>query len=238
MNERYFDGVLEEPVITLTDTPKAYGHVTVSKAWALANGERRHELNIGAGTLDRDITEAVSTLLHEAVHLYHLQEGVQDTSRGGRYHNKRFRESAEARDLEISCDPKIGWSITEPTEALIDFIIFQGWQDIRMNREGGCTATGGPGRGAGAVGGIGAPGVQDPQERFCVPAVGRASALPAMSASFAESATSPWWRHKKRRARVRSLKALDTRTSKNQVNSFSNGLLLFLAVCAKMNLET
>ena len=155
LNERYFDGVLEEPVITLTDTPKAYGHVTVSKTWALANGEHRHELNIGAGTLDRDIADVVATILHEQVHLLHLQNGVQDTSRGWRYHNKRFRDAAEARDLKISYDPKIGWSITEPTEALIDFIISQGWQDIRMNREGGCTATGDPGRGAGAVGGIG-----------------------------------------------------------------------------------
>lgn len=89
-------------------------------------GTRWHELNIGAGTLDRDIADVVSTLLHEATHLYNLQEGVQDTSRGGRYHNKRFREAAEARDLKISYDPKIGWSITEPTEALIDFIISQG----------------------------------------------------------------------------------------------------------------
>ena len=152
LNERYFDGELQEPVITLTDTPRAYGHVTVSKTWLLANRERRHELNIGAGTLDRDITEVVSTLLHEAVHLYHLQEGVQDTSRGGRYHNKKFREAAEMRDLKISYDPKIGWSITEPTEALIDFIISQGWGDIKMNREGGYTATGGPGKSTGAAG--------------------------------------------------------------------------------------
>lgn len=157
LNERYFDGELQEPVITLTDTPRAYGHVTVSKTWLLANGERRHELNIGAGTLDRDITEVVSTLLHEAVHLYHLQEGVQDTSRGGRYHNKKFREAAEMRDLKISYDPKIGWSITEPTEALIDFIISQGWGDIKMNREGGYMAAGGPGTCTGTAGGLKRP---------------------------------------------------------------------------------
>lgn len=156
LNEHYFNGELEEPVITLTDTPRAYGHVTVSKTWVRADGERRHELNLGAATLDRDISEVVATVLHEMVHLYHLQNGIQDTSRGGRYHNKIFRDAAESRDLKISYDPRIGWSITEPTEALIDFIAAQGWEDIKMNREGRYMAPGAPGRGTGAVGGTGA----------------------------------------------------------------------------------
>ena len=65
LNSRYFDSQLEEPVIIIQSTPRAYGHVTVAKAWARADGERRHELNIGAGTLDRPIENVVSTVLHE-----------------------------------------------------------------------------------------------------------------------------------------------------------------------------
>lgn len=94
-----------------------------------------------------------ATVLHEMVHLYNIQTGVQDTSRGGTYHNKRFREAAEARDLHISYDKRIGWSVTEPTEALIEFIISQGWDDIMMNRKDGFSmrGVGGPGAKGGTV---------------------------------------------------------------------------------------
>lgn len=142
LNEHYFGNKLEEPIITIQSTPRAYGHVTVSKVWHKANGEQCRELNIGAGTLDRPIENVVSTILHEMTHLANLQEMVKDCSRGNTYHNKRFRDRAEQCDLKISYDPKIGWSITEPTEALIDFIISQGWEDIHMGRTDGYIRTG------------------------------------------------------------------------------------------------
>ena len=135
LNAHYFDNTIEEPIITIQSTPRAYGHVTVAKAWTKGQaGETRRELNLGAGTLDRPIENIVATLLHEMVHLYNIQIGVQDCSRGGSYHNKKFKSAAEAVDLEISYDPRVGWSITEPTETLIDFIISQGWDDIHMSR--------------------------------------------------------------------------------------------------------
>lgn len=133
VNARYFNNELEEPIITIQSTPKAYGHVTVARAWQRGN-TTRHELNIGAGTLDRPIENVVATLIHECVHISALQKGIQDTSRGGQYHNKRFKAMAEQCDLKISYDPRIGWSITEPTDALCDFILEQGWEDIKMNR--------------------------------------------------------------------------------------------------------
>ena len=133
VNAKYFSGQLEEPIITIQSTPKAYGHVTVAKAWQRGESTR-HELNIGAGTLDRPIENVVATLVHECVHLWNLQNGVQDCSRGGQYHNKKFKSLAEKCDLKISYDPRIGWSITEPTEALCEFILEQGWTDIHMSR--------------------------------------------------------------------------------------------------------
>ena len=133
INNRYFNNELEEPIITIQSTPRAYGHVTVSKSWRKGE-EHRHELNIGAGTLDRPIEDIVATLIHECCHLYAMQNGIQDTSRGNAYHNKRFKKIAEARDLIISYHSTIGWSVTEPSENLLDFIIEQGWTDIMMNR--------------------------------------------------------------------------------------------------------
>lgn len=59
LNERYFDNELEEPIITIQSTPKAYAHVTIGKAWQRGDTTRR-ELNIGAGTLDRSIFEIVA----------------------------------------------------------------------------------------------------------------------------------------------------------------------------------
>lgn len=152
LNEHYFDNHLEEPIITIQSTPRAYGHVTVGKTW-IRGEEHRHELNIGAGTLNRDIEDVVATMLHEMMHLYNMAVGVQDTSRGGAYHNKRFEAAAEQRDLIISYDPRIGWSITEPTDKLLEFILEQGWGEIMMNRNeglmirGGGTPSGGAGNG-------------------------------------------------------------------------------------------
>lgn len=67
LNVKYFNGELEEPIITIQSTPRAYGHVTVAKAWQRGD-TTRHELNIGAGTLARPIENVVATTLHECVH--------------------------------------------------------------------------------------------------------------------------------------------------------------------------
>ena len=41
LNERYFDNELEEPIITIQSTPKAYAHVTIGKAWQRGDTTRR-----------------------------------------------------------------------------------------------------------------------------------------------------------------------------------------------------
>lgn len=69
LNAKYFNGELEEPIITIQSTPRAYGHVTVAKAWQRGD-TTRHELNIGAGTLARPIENVVATTLHECVHTH------------------------------------------------------------------------------------------------------------------------------------------------------------------------
>lgn len=154
LNDRYFTGQLEEPIITIQSTPRAYGHVTVGKSWRRGQ-ENRHELNLGAGTLDRPIEHVTATLLHEMVHLWNIREGIQDCSRGGQYHNKRFRDAAIGRDLAINYDKRIGWSITEPTPELCDFIIEQGWTDIDMVRNEWSFTPRGKGTGS-TTGGTGA----------------------------------------------------------------------------------
>ena len=134
LNEAYFENTLSRPTITIQSTPKAYGHFSLrSDTWVSKNGES-HEINIGAGTLARPIENVVATLLHEMVHYYNHVNGIQDTSRGNTYHNKRFRDSAQERGLIVEHHPTYGWSITSPADSLLDFVLFNGLTDILLNR--------------------------------------------------------------------------------------------------------
>ena len=140
LNARFFSGELEEAVITLKKTPGAYGHITCGKVWQTGE-KQRHEINISTATLDRPIEDTTATLLHEMCHLYNLQHEIQDCSRNGSYHNKKFKAAAEAHGLIIEHDPKIGWSITTPSLELLDFIEEEGWTPLQM-KEGGFNFSG------------------------------------------------------------------------------------------------
>ena len=94
------------------------------------------EINLGAESLKRSVPEIVATLLHEMVHYYCHVNGIQDTSRSYTYHNKRFKEECEKRDLLISQARVIGYSVTKPSETLCHFVSEQGWNDrIKLFRE-------------------------------------------------------------------------------------------------------
>ena len=152
LNADSFAEELEEPIISIMSTPGAYGHVTVGKVWK-RKGEERHELNIAADWLQRPIEQVVATMIHEMVHLYNMQNGIQDCSRGNTYHNKKFKEEAEKHMLHIEKHDKYGWTLTSPTDELLEYIMEKGWEDIDMGR--GCLFgllggkdTGKPGKGA------------------------------------------------------------------------------------------
>lgn len=140
LNADWFGGELEEPIITIQSTPRAYGHVTCGKVWQskkFENEEERgqkYELNLGAETLDRPIEETVATMLHEMVHIYNMTHDIKDTSRGTTYHNRRFKEKAESVGLIIEKTPGIGWSVTSPSDDLILYIAEKGWNDIMISR--------------------------------------------------------------------------------------------------------
>ena len=139
LNKKYFDGSLPKAVITIQSSPKCYGYITVHKVWKDSEASY-HEINIGAEYLARPIEHVLATLLHEMVHLYCMVNGIQDTSNGGRYHNKRFKAEAEKRDLKIEYAKYIGYSITSPTDKFISSILKQGlFRNIEHCRTGGCS---------------------------------------------------------------------------------------------------
>ena len=94
-NTRFFADKLEKPVITVSPdhTRGAYGWCTGWKAWKAGEDEGHYEINLCAEYLNRPFEETCGTLIHEMVHLQNLQDGVQDTSRSGTYHNKKFTKT-------------------------------------------------------------------------------------------------------------------------------------------------
>lgn len=134
LNQHYFENALSRPTITIQSTPKAYGHFSMRPdTWVSAVG-CSHEINIGAGTLSRPIEDICATLLHEMIHLYCYENQIKDTSRGNTYHNRRFKAAAEAHGLIVDLHPKYGWTITAPSDDLLNFILENGLTDILITR--------------------------------------------------------------------------------------------------------
>lgn len=171
LNEHFFENALSRPTITIQSTPKAYGHFTTrSDTWISASGES-HEINIGAGTLSRPIEDVVATLLHEMVHYYNYVNGIQDCSRGGTYHNKRFRDAAKSRGLQVEHDNKYGWTLTSPGDELLDFVVENDLTDILITRNDWCwSAVGTAGNHIG--GGIETPPKKSSSRKYVCPNCG------------------------------------------------------------------
>jgi hypothetical protein len=68
--------------------------------------------------LQRGAVDVLGTLLHEAAHGLADARGVKDTSRQGRYHNRRYARLAAELGLQVACDPTTGWSQTTIPEQL------------------------------------------------------------------------------------------------------------------------
>ena len=148
LNKKFFGGELPPVIITIQSSPRAYGHYTTWENTWVGEGQGFHEINIGAETLDRDASEVLATLSHEMCHHYCAVNNIKDTSRGGTYHNKKFKEVAEGTGaILVDYDPRIGYSPTRPTEALIAFIEEQGWTGVNLSRQSILGLPGGKGRG-------------------------------------------------------------------------------------------
>lgn len=125
-NERFYEEKLDAPIIMVSPdiTGGAYGWCTSWKAWKEDENsdEGYYEINLCAEYLKRSFEDICETMLHEMVHLYNLYEVVQDTSRGGFYHNKRFKEAAERHGLIVENSKKYGWAITSLNLEGIEFV--------------------------------------------------------------------------------------------------------------------
>ena len=73
------------------------------------------------------------TMLHEMVHLYCREHNIKEVSRGGKYHNGRFKAEAERRGLTCIPCGQYGWNTT-PGDNLIEYALSKGWNEIKIGR--------------------------------------------------------------------------------------------------------
>jgi DnaJ domain len=101
-----------------TDTrhPK-WGHHAPGR-WHHANDDHAEVMISGEG-LRREPRDVLATLLHEAAHALAAARGITDTSRQGRYHNKKFAALASELGLDVTDDEsgQYGWTITTVPDA-------------------------------------------------------------------------------------------------------------------------
>lgn len=133
LNTDFFEGALPMPVITVQSKPGTFGHCTTGKIWKRKEDDT-FELNIAAEVLSFPIEETIDTMLHEMVHLFCREHDIKETSRGGQYHNNKFREIAEAHGLTCYRTEKYGWN-TRPGENLVEYALSKGWSEIQISRK-------------------------------------------------------------------------------------------------------
>jgi hypothetical protein len=78
----------------------------------MADGQVRGEVLLAGEALHLQPAQVFEVLLHEAAHGLNAARGIKDASRGGRYHNARFKAAAEELGLVVRQMPPYGWAET------------------------------------------------------------------------------------------------------------------------------
>jgi single stranded DNA-binding protein len=94
---------------TSTRLPR-WGHSAMR--WQRGDNRLPEVLVSGEG-LKRPAVEVFTTVLHEATHALADIREIQDTSRQGRWHNRRFASLADELGMDTTKDPRIGWSLCQ-----------------------------------------------------------------------------------------------------------------------------
>ncbi len=176
MNEQLFDGELPDVQITLVNSARVYGHITLDGGvWQTSDGVGMHEIAISnnyLSTCDRKIEDVMSTLCHECCHLLAMQRGIKDTSRGYTYHNRKFQKLALEHGLLVEHSDKYGWSHTSPGDRLLQFCLDNDLVDFQLNRNSDFPVFVGRGGGSSAPTGITPPARKSSSRRLVCPSCG------------------------------------------------------------------
>lgn len=101
INKKWFGGELPKAVITYeSGKGKAYGWTFTNKKWVQGK-EHKYAIML-ASEIIGDIRQMMITLTHEMCHIYAMEKGIAEVSRGGYYHNKEFAKIAEMAGLVVT----------------------------------------------------------------------------------------------------------------------------------------
>ena len=104
------------PVVMLLGTGVERGRLVKLGHWWggrwLADGDVRGEVLLAGEALHLKPEDVFEVLLHEAAHGINAARGVKDTSRGGRYHNARFKKTAIEVGLDVAQADPYGFAKT------------------------------------------------------------------------------------------------------------------------------
>jgi hypothetical protein len=89
-----------------------WSHYAAPMRWQHGD-DRLPEVLVSGEGLKRPATDVLTTVLHEATHALADIRGIQDTSRQGRWHNRRFAALADELGMNTTKDPRVGWSLCQ-----------------------------------------------------------------------------------------------------------------------------
>ncbi len=104
------------PAVMLLGTGVERGRLVKLGHWWggrwLADGDVRGEVLLAGEALHLAPEDVFEVLLHEAAHGINASRGIKDTSRGGRYHNARFKKTAVEVGLDVQQVDPYGFAKT------------------------------------------------------------------------------------------------------------------------------
>jgi hypothetical protein len=104
------------PAVMLLGTGMDRGRLVKLGHWWggrwLADGDIRGEVLLAGEALHYPVEDVFEVLLHEAAHGINAARGLKDTSRGGRYHNVRFKNTAVEVGLDVQQIDPYGFAQT------------------------------------------------------------------------------------------------------------------------------
>lgn len=135
LNEDKFSGELPMPIITVQSRPGTWGSCSVNPIWNGKEG-KQYEMNFAAEAINGPVEEIIDTLVHEMVHLYCRLNGIQEVSRGGKYHNKKFKALAEEKGCIVVEEGQYGWNTQgRGNDGFLQYAIDKGWTEIMICRD-------------------------------------------------------------------------------------------------------
>jgi hypothetical protein len=132
------------------------GHFAAGR-WQLTSPDQptdRPEVLVSGEGLQRGPVDVLGTLLHEAAHGLAYARKISDTSRQGRYHNRRYATLARELGLDVAHVQPIGWSATslpDPTAARYAEVLAELGTALVLWRRAEQTSPAGPGRSRNAL---------------------------------------------------------------------------------------